>query len=75
MKHPALICSHLCNQPRFYSGSWNRTCCRGTDNSECLKMAMGHQEFSTSFARTVNHAVEDELEEDLLQHVMETTME
>jgi hypothetical protein len=22
---------------------------RGTDNGECLKMAMGHQEFSTSF--------------------------
>jgi hypothetical protein len=25
MKHPALICSHLCHQPRFYSGSWDRT--------------------------------------------------
>jgi hypothetical protein len=40
---------------------------RETDNGECLKMAVGHQEFSTSFARAVNHAAEDELEEDLLQ--------
>jgi hypothetical protein len=40
---------------------------RGTDNGECLKMAMGHQEFSTSFTRAVNHAAEDEIEEDLLQ--------
>jgi hypothetical protein len=38
-------------------------------------MAVGHQEFSTSFARTVNHAVEDELEGDLLQQVMTTTLE
>jgi hypothetical protein len=37
-------------------------------------MAVGQQEFSTSFARTVNHAVEDELGEDLLQ-VMSTTLE
>jgi hypothetical protein len=42
----------------------------GTDNGECLKMAVGHQEFSTSFARA-----EDELEEDLLQQVMSTTLE
>jgi hypothetical protein len=48
---------------------------RGIDNGECLKMAMGHQEFSTSFARTVNHVGEDKPEEDLLQHVMETTLE
>jgi hypothetical protein len=48
---------------------------RGTDNGECLKMAMGHQEFLTSFARAVNHAAEDELEEDLLQQVMATTLE
>jgi hypothetical protein len=48
---------------------------RGTDNGECLKMAVGHQEFSTSFARAVNHAVEDELEGDLLQQVMGTTLE
>jgi hypothetical protein len=48
---------------------------RGTDNGECLKMAVGHQEFSTSFARTVNHTAEDELEEDLLQQVMTTTLE
>jgi hypothetical protein len=38
-------------------------------------MTMGHQEFSTSFARAVNHEVEDELEEDLLQQVMATTLE
>jgi hypothetical protein len=48
---------------------------RGTDNGGCLKMAVGHQEFSTSFARVVNHAAEDELEEDLLQQVMATTLE
>jgi hypothetical protein len=48
---------------------------RGIDNSECLKMAVGHQEFSTSIAGIVNHAVEDELEEDLLQQVMTTTLE
>jgi hypothetical protein len=51
------------------------TLLRGTDNGECLKMAVGHQEFSTSFARAVNHAAEDELEEDLLQQVMTTTLE
>jgi hypothetical protein len=51
------------------------TLLRGTDNSECLKMAVGHQEFSTCFARAVNHATEDELEEDLLQQVMTTTLE
>jgi hypothetical protein len=38
-------------------------------------MAVGRQEFSTSFARAVNHATEDELEGDLLQQVMETTLE
>jgi hypothetical protein len=48
---------------------------RGTDNGECLKMAVGHQEFSTSFAHAINHAAEDELEEDLLQQVMATTVE
>jgi hypothetical protein len=47
---------------------------RGTDNGECLKMAVGCQEFSTNFAHAVNHAVEDKLEEDLLQQVMETTL-
>jgi hypothetical protein len=40
-----------------------------------MKMAVGHQEFSTSFARVVNHASEDKLEEDLLQQVMATTLE
>jgi hypothetical protein len=48
---------------------------RGTDNGECLKMAVGHQEFSTSFSHTVNHAPEDELDEDILQQVMATTLE
>jgi hypothetical protein len=48
---------------------------RGTDNGECLKMAVGHQEISTSFTRAVNHAAEDEIEEDLLQQVMATTLE
>jgi hypothetical protein len=48
---------------------------RGADNGECLKMAVAHQEFSTSFTRAVNHATEDELEEDLLQQVMITTLE
>jgi hypothetical protein len=48
---------------------------RGTNNGECLKMVVGHQEFSTSFARVVNHVAEDELEEDLLQQVMATTLE
>jgi hypothetical protein len=38
-------------------------------------MAVGHQEFLTSFARAVNHVARDELEEDLLQQVMETTLE
>jgi hypothetical protein len=38
-------------------------------------MAVGLQEFSTSFARTVNHAVEDELGKDLLLQVMATTLE
>jgi hypothetical protein len=48
---------------------------RGIDNGECLKMAVGHQEFSTSFAGAVNHAAEDKLEGDLLQQVMATTLE
>jgi hypothetical protein len=38
-------------------------------------MAVGHQKFLTSFARAVNHAAKDELEEDLLQQVMATTLE
>jgi hypothetical protein len=40
-----------------------------------MKMVVGHQEFSTSFTHAVNHAAEDELEEDLLQQVMATTLE
>jgi hypothetical protein len=38
-------------------------------------MVVGHQEFSTSFARAINLVAEDELEEDLLQQVMATTLE
>jgi hypothetical protein len=52
-----------------------RALLRWTNNGECLKMEVGHQEFSTSFTRAVNHAVKDELEEDLLQQVMATTLE
>jgi hypothetical protein len=47
----------------------------GTDNGECLKMVVGHQEFLTSFTHAINHAAEDELEEYLLQQVMATTVE
>jgi hypothetical protein len=48
---------------------------RGTNNGECLKMVVGQQEFSTSFARAVNHVAKDELGEDLLLQVMATTLE
>jgi hypothetical protein len=48
---------------------------RGADNNECLKMTVGQKEFSTSFARAINLAGEDELEEDLLLQVMATTLE
>jgi hypothetical protein len=47
---------------------------RGTNNGECLKMAVGHQEISASFPHAINHVAEDELEEDLLLHVMATTL-
>jgi hypothetical protein len=46
-----------------------RALLKGTDNGESLKMAVGQQILSTSFARVVNHAVED-----VLQHVMATTL-
>jgi hypothetical protein len=52
-----------------------RALLKGTDNGESLKMAVGQQILSTSFARVVNYAVEDELEEDVLQQVMATTLE
>jgi hypothetical protein len=48
---------------------------RGTNNDECLKVVVGHQEFSTSFTHAINHVAEDELEEVLLQQVMQTTLE
>jgi hypothetical protein len=38
-------------------------------------MVVGHQEFLTSFACAVNHAAEDELEEDLLQQVTASSLE
>jgi hypothetical protein len=47
---------------------------RRTGNGEYLKMAVGHQEFSTSFAHAVNHVAEDELEEDLPQQAMAITL-
>jgi hypothetical protein len=52
-----------------------RALLRGTNNGECLKMTVVRQEFSTSFARIVNHMAEDELEEDLLQQVMPISLE
>jgi hypothetical protein len=52
-----------------------RSLLRGTDNGECLNMGVGHQELSTSFARAINHATENELEVDLLLQVMATTLE
>jgi hypothetical protein len=48
---------------------------RGTDNGECLNMVVGHQEFLTSFTHVVNHVAEDELEKELLQQVIATTLE
>jgi hypothetical protein len=51
-----------------------RALLRGTNNGECMKMEVGHEEFSTSFTRAINHAAEDELEEDLLQQVMAATL-
>jgi hypothetical protein len=52
-----------------------RALLKGTNNGECLKMAVGQQEFSTSFTRTVNHAFEHKLGEDLLLQVLATTLE
>jgi hypothetical protein len=48
---------------------------KGIHNGESLKMAVGQQIISTGFTRAVNHAAEDELEEDVLQQVMATTLE
>jgi hypothetical protein len=52
-----------------------RALLRGADNGDCLKIAVGQQTFSTSFACAINHAAEVELEEDLHLHVMATTLE
>jgi hypothetical protein len=46
----------------------------GTDNGESLKMGMGQQILLTSFTCAVNHVAKDELEEDVLQQVMATTL-
>jgi hypothetical protein len=48
---------------------------KGTDNGESLKMTVGQQILLTSFARAINHVAKDELEEDVLQQVRETTLE
>jgi hypothetical protein len=52
-----------------------RALLKGTDNGESLKMTVGQQILSTSFARAINHVAKDELEEDVLQQVRETTLE
>jgi hypothetical protein len=52
-----------------------RALLKGTDNGGSLKMVVGQQILLTCFARAVNHAAEDELEEDVLQQVMATTLE
>jgi hypothetical protein len=65
-----------CPSPTFtVVGVPLRALLRGADNSECLKMVVGQQEFSTSFAITVNHVAENKLGEDLLLQVMATTLE
>jgi hypothetical protein len=69
---------HILHHPSLtfiLAGVTLHTLLRGTDNGECLKMAVGRQEFLTSFTHAVNHAAEDELEEDLLEQVMATTLE
>jgi CRISPR/Cas system-associated protein Cas5 (RAMP superfamily) len=52
-----------------------RALLRGADDGESLKMVVGQQELSTSFASTTNHVAEDELGEDLLLQVIATTLE
>jgi hypothetical protein len=52
-----------------------RALLKGTDNGESLKMVMGQQILLTSFARAINHAAKGELEEDVLQQVVVTTLE
>jgi hypothetical protein len=52
-----------------------RALLKGADNGESWKMVVGQQILSTSFAHAVNHAAKDELEEDVLEHVMATTLE
>jgi hypothetical protein len=52
-----------------------RALLKGTDTGESLKMAVGQQILLTSFTRVVNHPTEDKLEEDVLQQVLENTLE
>jgi hypothetical protein len=59
---------HLSSPWSDFHSSWRaplHALLRGTDDGECMKMAVGHQEFSTSFTRDVNQAAKGELEEDL----------
>jgi hypothetical protein len=48
---------------------------RGADDCEHLKLAIGRIELSTNFSQSINHMAEDELEEDPLRQVMDTTLE
>jgi hypothetical protein len=50
-----------------------RALLRGADDGEHLKLAIGHIELWTSFSWSINHMVEEELEEHHLQQVMATT--
>jgi hypothetical protein len=72
-----LVVPHLSLPWSNLHPSWSpfRTLLKGTDNGGSLKMAVGQQILLTSFSRAVNHAAEDELEEDVLQQVMATTLE
>jgi hypothetical protein len=58
-----------------HTGSYYSQLLKGTINGESLKMAVGQQVLSTSFSRAIHYAAEDELEEDVLQQVMATTLE
>jgi hypothetical protein len=47
---------------------------KAINNGESLKMPVGQQILSTSFACAIYHVAEDEVEEDVLQQVMATTL-
>jgi hypothetical protein len=65
---------HYLGPTFFLVGVPLRALLKGTDNGESLKMAVGQQILSTCFARAINHAAKDELEEDVLQQVRATTL-